>query len=334
MKTGNVRLLSAFLLFLFLLLCAASLLTGSGSAADAHQLLSLLLGKDADPTALLIFREIRLPRLCAGILTGASLALAGAGMQSIFRNPLADPSITGVSAGAALGAVLAIALSFPPMLLEISAFSAGLIAAGTVFFAGKIDGKISAFSTLLAGIAVNALCGAIVGFFMYSVRDAGLRGFVFWTLGSLDRCDMTSVATASALALPSWILMFALARPLNVMLLGRQQAFHSGVDVKKIWVLTLAAAAAMTASSVAICGIIGFVGLVVPHIIRLACGPDNRALMPLSALAGACLVMASDILSRCVSPTDPIPIGAITSLLGAPFFIMILRGKRRGDFDD
>lgn len=181
-------------------------------------------------------------------------------MQSLFRNPLADPSILGVSSGAALGAVLAMTVFAGAFATEICALFGGLTAAFAVYKLGAFGGRASAFSTLLAGIAVNAFCGAIVGFFMYSARDVGLRGYVFWSLGSLDRCGWPDILAAAAAAVPSWIAILLCARPLNLMLLGRQQAFHSGVNVGLVWVLAGSAAALATSASVAICGIIGFVG--------------------------------------------------------------------------
>lgn len=194
-------------------------------------------------------------------------------MQSLFRNPLADPSILGVSSGAALGAVLAMTVFAGAFATEICALFGGLTAAFAVYKLGAFGGRASAFSTLLAGIAVNAFCGAIVGFFMYSARDVGLRGYVFWSLGSLDRCGWPDILAAAAAAVPSWIAILLCARPLNLMLLGRQQAFHSGVNVGLVWVLAGSAAALATSASVAICGIIGFVGLVVPHMVRTVSGP-------------------------------------------------------------
>jgi len=329
-KTGSFLVTTALLVFLFAGLSAFSMASGSDDIGFA-KLWLFLTGGTLDETSRLIFWEIRLPRLCAGILAGASLSLAGAGMQSLFRNPLSDPSITGVSSGAALGAVIAITYFHSMLALQSGALAAGLVAVVVVCAIGRIDGKTSALSTLLGGIAVNAFCAAIVGFFMYSVRDAGLRGFVFWTLGSLDRCDWTSLSAAAMLCVPAWALMLSLAKPLNIMLLGREQAFHSGVNVDKVWAIAIFAAAVMTAAVVAICGVIGFVGLVVPHILRMLIGPDNRKLLPLSALAGASLLIFSDSVARSFSPTDPVPVGVITALIGAPFFAFMLR---KGGFND
>lgn len=324
--SGKVRLLSVLLVVLFFVSVALSLSCANGIFDFCGLWKSL--SNSADESSRLILLQIRLPRLAAGILAGASLALAGAAMQSLFRNALADPSILGVSSGAALGAVAATTFFSSEFSLEISALLGGLAAALAVYKLGSFSGRISAFSTLLAGIAVNAFCGAFVGFFMYSARDIGLRGYIFWSLGSLDRCNWGEIAAATAVVVPSWIAIILCARSLNVMLLGGQQAFHSGVNVRSVWIIAGSAAAIATSVSVSICGIIGFVGLVVPHIIRGIFGPDNKILLPLSALAGATLLILADVGARLWSPSDPIPIGVVTALLGAPFFIALL--KRTG----
>lgn len=322
MKAGAFSVLT----LAFVALAAASLCSGSGGLSCADVISALLL-QSADETANLVVWQIRLPRLAAAVLSGASLALAGAGMQSLFRNPLADPSITGVSSGAALGAVLAVSFFPSAFGVELGALLVGLAAAVAVCAVGRSGSKMSAVSTLLAGIAVNAFCGALVGFFMYSVRDAGMRGFVFWSLGSLERCGWEELGVSFALCVPAWVAMLCAARPLNVMLLGEENAFDCGVDVSRTRFAVVAAAAVMTAASVSICGIIGFVGLVVPHVLRMVAGTDNRFLMPLSALGGATLLVLADVVSRAFSQTDPVPIGVITALMGAPFFAALLRSK-------
>lgn len=323
--TGKVALVSAFLVLSFLASAALSLSCGA-EGLDFKWLRDILSGEGGE-SARLIFLQIRLPRLAAGIIAGASLSLAGGAMQSLFRNPLADPSILGVSSGAALGAVAAMTVFSGAFAMEICALLGGLAAAFAVYNLGAFGGRASAFSTLLAGIAANAFCGAIVGFFMYSARDVGLRGYVFWSLGSLDRCGWAEIAAAAAAAAPSWLAILLCARPLNLMLLGRQQAFHSGVNVGLVWVVAGSAAALATSASVAICGIIGFVGLVVPHMVRTVSGPDNRILLPLSAVGGAAILSLADAAARLWSPSDPVPVGVVTALLGAPFFIALLKRK-------
>lgn len=331
MNAGKLSFTAVFLAFLFLILCVCEISFGTTELGLSKILGSVFGSENLSSAEKTVILQIRLPRLVAGILAGGSLALAGAGMQSLFRNPLADPSITGVSAGAAMGAVLAI--SFFPLshsyALQIGALAFGIGAAVLVAKTAKFSGgKISPLGILLAGIAVNAFCAAVVGICIYGVRDAGLRGFVFWSLGSLEAADWKSLSVCFAICAPAWLVMIRQARALNLMLLGSRQAFDAGVNVEKIWILSALCAAAMTAACVAVCGNIAFVGIIVPHTIRLLLGPDNRALLPLSALAGACTLIFADLVSRSISPTDPVPIGAITALIGAPFFAAML-GKAK-----
>lgn len=320
----NPAFVGCALFFALAALSFASLSTGS-SGADFSLPFDILFGGEVGSSAELIFFQIRLPRLCVALIAGVSLSLAGATMQALFRNPLADPSVMGVSAGAALGAVVAMSFfggALSLVSLQIGAVVFGLAATAFVCALGR-GGKI--LSCLLGGIAVNALCGAVVGFFLYSAREAGLKSYIFWMLGSLDNADWNSIAHASLVSVPAWIAVMACARGLNALLLGWEQAYHSGVRVKLLWRACVAATSLMTAAAVSICGIIGFVGLVIPHIMRLWTGPDNRRLLPLSALAGALLMVGADLLSRAANPADPVPIGVITSLLGVPFFIFLLK---------
>lgn len=283
-----------------------------------------LFGKNSDETFKAIIFDIRLPRLVAGIFCGAMLSSAGVAMQALFRNPLADPSITGVSSGSALGAAIAITLggAFP---IQIFALIFGLLTTFAIWRLGRINGRLSAFSMLLAGIAINAFCGAIVGFFMYSVREAGVKGFIFWTLGSLENCSWKEITYASILGFSSWLLLMINSRGLNMIMLGSDNAYLSGANVKMFQRISICSAAIMTACAVAICGIIGFVGLVVPHICRMLTSPDNRTLIPFSAVLGACLVVFADVISRLIAPLDSVPIGVVTAFLGAPFFLYLLR---------
>lgn len=318
------------LVLLFLGVGVLSLQIGSAELSFS-QIFSSLLGFSSDETADILIYQIRLPRLLAAILVGASLASAGLAMQTLFRNPLADPSITGVSSGAALGAAIAICLLWQNALsVQLSAIAFGLLASFLIWHLGKLNGKTSTFSMLLAGIAVNAFCGAIVGFIMYSARDAGLKSFIFWTLGSLDSCTWLGIFSVAFINIIAWLILFFNSRALNMLSLGFQAAFHSGANVQKLQFIAISCAAIMTAASVSICGIIGFVGLVIPHIMRMIFGFNNRILLPVCALSGAILLIVSDIISRIVTPLDNVPIGVVTALIGAPFFIYLL-GRVKND---
>lgn len=329
-RTGKVALISAFLVLSFLLSAAISLSCGAGGMDFAG--LRAVLSGNADESARLIIEQIRLPRLAAGIIAGASLSLAGGAMQSLFRNPLADPSILGVSSGAALGAVLAMTVFAGAFATEICALFGGLTAAFAVYKLGAFGGRASAFSTLLAGIAVNAFCGAIVGFFMYSARDVGLRGYVFWSLGSLDRCGWPDILARSRRSRPVVDSDTALRAPAQPYApreaagvpLGRKRRARMGSRRFRRGPRNFRERRNMRDNRLR--------RLVVPHMVRTVSGPDNRVLLPLSAIGGATILALADAAARLWSPSDPVPIGVVTALLGAPFFLALL--KRAGDSAD
>ena len=326
MTAGRYKVTLAVSVALALACAGVSLCVGSVDISP-RDILGILGGSKEGAESVIVM-QLRLPRIVAAILTGMSLALAGCGLQSVFRNPLAEPSITGVSAGASLGAVIAIMFLSGTFALQICAFAFSAMASLLVCAIGTDSGKVNPTYTLLGGIAVNALCGAFVGLFMYATRESGLKSFVFWALGSFDKCDWDTVLVCMAISLPTYAIMFTQSKNLNALLLGDRQAFNIGVNVRKTQILVIASAVAMTSASVAICGTIGFIGLIIPHIARMLCGSDNRKTMPVSAALGAALAVCADLTARAVSPNDPIPIGVLTALLGAPFFVYILRKTR------
>lgn len=326
MKTGKVKFWFALSVFFLCLVILTSLCLGSVDIS-VSKIISILLGENSGTDGIIV-RHLRLPRIVASIIAGVSLALAGCGLQSIFRNPLAEPSITGVSSGASLGAVVAIMFFSSTFALEVLAFVFALLASLTVCKIGSEGGKVNPSSTILAGVAINALCGACVGLFMYTTRDTGLKSFVFWALGSFDKCNWQSINICLLISLPAWLIMLSQYKNLNAMLLGERQAFNIGVNVKRTQILVVLSAVAMTASCVAMCGTIGFVGLIIPHIARLICGAGNGKVMPLSMIMGASLMVSADLFARYLSPENPIPIGVLTAVLGAPFFVFILRRNK------
>ena len=323
MKTEKVNLVFAFSVFFMLGASLIGLYLGSVDV-PFENIVASLIGKDCTTDSIIVC-QLRLPRIVAALITGASLSLAGCGLQCIFRNPLAEPSITGVSAGASLGAVIAIMFFSAPFSIEISAFAFALLASLAVCVIGTNKGKVEPTSTILAGVAINAICGACVGLFMYATRESGLKNFVFWSLGSFDKCSWHSIAICTAISFPAWIIMICQYKNLNALLLGERQAFDIGVNVKRTQILVVLSAVAMTSASVAMCGTIGFIGLVIPHIARKLTGVGNGAVMPISICLGAGLAVSADIVARVLSPENPVPIGVITAIIGAPFFILILR---------
>ena len=323
MKTEKVNIVFAFSVFFMLCASLAGLCFGSVDI-PFESIISSLLGENTSTDSVIVC-QLRLPRIVAALITGASLSLAGCGLQCIFRNPLAEPSITGVSAGASLGAVVAIMFFNAIFSIELFAFVFALLASLAVCVVGTRKGKVEPTSTILAGVAINAICAAGVGLFMYATRESGLKNFVFWSLGSFDKCSWNSVVICLAVSLPAWIVMLSQYRNLNALLLGERQAFDVGVNVKQTQILVVLSAVAMTSASVAMCGTIGFIGLVIPHIVRKFSGVGNGSVMPCSICLGAGLAVCADLVARAISPENPIPIGVITSIIGAPFFILILR---------
>ncbi|HEX5843168.1 MAG TPA: iron chelate uptake ABC transporter family permease subunit [Pseudomonas sp.] len=309
--------------------------------ADTLQALLRLLGLPLAGAGLeqteLILGQIRLPRTLLGLLVGAVLALCGVAMQGLFRNPLADPGLIGVSSGAALGAAVAIVggaalgglpQALAPYLLSLCAFIGGLGVTALVYRLGRRDGETQVATMLLAGIALTALAGAAIGLFTYLADDATLRTLTFWNLGSLNGASYSRlwplllVTAAVALWLPRR------ARALNALLLGESEARHLGFAVERVKAELVFCTALGVGAAVAAAGMIGFIGLVVPHLVRLLVGPDHRVLLPASALAGASLLLLADLAARLLLAPAELPIGIVTALIGAPFFLyLLLRGR-------
>ena len=296
-------------------------------------LLSPSTGGTTDQLAL-ILAEIRLPRLLLGVIVGGGLAICGAVMQGLFRNPMADPGLLGVSSGAALGAVLTIVLGgelfggltriIGAWLLPAVAFAGGLISLALIHRLSVVGGKTDIATMLLAGIAVNAIAGAFIGLLSYLADDAQLRDLIFWSLGSLQVTDWRKLALAAALIVPALALLPRYAGALNANLLGESEAGHLGIDMEKVKRRLLLLVALVVGIAVSLSGVIGFVGLLVPHLIRIVTGPDHRLLLPASALFGAALLVGADIVARTAVAPAEIPIGIITALLGGPFFLWLL----------
>lgn len=285
--------------------------------------------------------SIRLPRIILGIMVGAGLSVAGVGMQGLFRNPLAEPSLIGVSAGAAMGAVSIIVLrdsvlgwafgSFGSFSLPLFSFGGGVGITYLVYQISKTDGRNVVLTMLLSGIAVNALAAAFIGFVIFFSDNQELREFTFWSLGSLSNATWDNlIAVIPLVVIPLFFFPF-LALPLNAFLLGESEANHLGIDTQRTKTAVIFLCSSMVGATVSICGIIGFIGLVIPHLTRLILGPDNRLLIPGSALVGALLIISTDFFCRWVLSPDEFPIGIVTAIFGAPFFLlMIALSKSRG----
>ena len=272
-----------------------------------------------------IVRDIRLPRILLGAIVGFALASAGAIMQGFFRNPMADPSIIGVSSGAALGAVATIAFPLAiPFGLQTAAFVGALLAAFGVYLVATEDGRTPVATLLLAGIAIQTFLGAVISYMLLQSGES-LEEAVLWLMGHLQYSTWGRVEAT----LPVTVLIFAVllvyARDLNVLLLGEEDAHALGIEVERTKRLLLAGSSVITAAAVAVAGVIGFVGLIVPHMMRLVVGPDHRILLPTSALAGATFLVLADTVAR-TGPAE-VPVGIVTAAVGAPFFLFLLRRR-------
>lgn len=278
---------------------------------------------------------LRAPRVVFAILVGGGLALSGAAMQGLFRNPLADPVLTGVSGGGALGAVSAIVfgarLGWPAAgwTLPAAAFAGSLLAAALVQRLGRFGGRTSVAHMLLAGVAINAFCGAGLGLATLAATDAQLRSITFWSLGSVGLASWSACALLAPLVAVPGAALLAQARPLNALLLGEAEAGHLGFHLEWLKGFVVLCIALVVGAAVSATGIVGFVGLVAPHLVRLAWGADHRLLLPGSALLGATLLVAADTVCRTALAPAEIPLGIVTALVGAPFFLWLLAREQR-----
>ncbi|MEM8699461.1 MAG: iron ABC transporter permease, partial [Pseudomonadota bacterium] len=297
------------------------------------RVIATLMGQGT-PVETAIIWQIRLPRILLGVAVGTALALSGASLQGLLRNPLADPGLIGVTGGASLGAVAVIVLgglvagSLPawllPWLLPLAAFLGAGIVITFVFALARSAGETSVATLILAGVAVNAIAGAAIGAMVYISTDDQLRDLTFWTMGALGGSGWSLVAAASLLTFATAPVLFRQSRALDLFQLGERAAFHAGLDVegvkRQIAIATALAVGAVTAAA----GPIGFIGLVAPHLARLALGPRHVVLLPASVLLGICLVLAADLAVRLAVPPAEPPIGLATSLIGGPFFLWLL----------
>lgn len=276
---------------------------------------------------------IRMPRVLVGVLTGAALGVSGAVMQGVFSNSLADPGVIGVSSGAAFGAVTATALGLTSQgifYMPACAMLGSMLAATTAVCLSIRSGRIPVMTLLLSGLAVSMLFGAITSSILTFMNEYRLKEFLFWLVGGLELRRWEHVYLALVPILIGIILLCFLARHLNILVLGEQEARSVGAPVAVLRVLFLFIAAATTATAVCVSGTIGFVGLIVPHIMRILIGPEHRTLLPACALAGAFFLVGCDTLGRIIMPPAEIRVGIMTALLGAPYFLILLRRTHKG----
>lgn len=293
-----------------------------------REVMAVLAGGGPEPHRDILL-GIRLPRLLLGAMLGGGLAVAGATFQALLRNPLAEPYILGISGGAAVGAVIVLALGLTTLgslTLPLAAFAGALLAIVLVFRVATAAGRaLDVRVLLLAGVVVGAFFAAVISFIL-AVSDARtVRSAVLWMMGSLYGASWGDVWVAAIYTAPAVLLLAGMARALNTLAVGEETALYLGTDVERVKRLAFGAASLVTAAGVAVAGVIGFVGLVVPHALRLVVGSDNRTLLPLSFVVGAAFLTAADVTAQALlSPTE-IPIGVVTALVGVPIFLLLLR---------
>ncbi|WP_095587235.1 FecCD family ABC transporter permease [Actibacterium ureilyticum] len=330
---------------LSVLLAGISLFSLTYGASDTSLLAALgdwVQGRELSLRDRVVLFDIRMPRLVMGVLVGAGLAVSGAVLQGLFRNPLADPALIGVSSGASLGAICAIVLGgyLPARMADFlgyytvpaAAFIGAWAATMVLYRVSTRRGRTSVATMLLAGIALGAMTNAMAGMLIFIADDAQLRDLTFWSLGSLGGATWSKVFAAGPMIVLLLLAAPLLSTGLNGLALGEAAAGHLGIPVQRVKNLSILGVAALTGAAVAISGGIGFVGIVVPHLLRLVIGPDHRFLLPNAALLGASLLLLADVISRTMVAPAELPIGIITAVIGAPFFLWILL-RRRGILD-
>lgn len=337
----STRARGVMLLLLGVLVAAMglSLTVGASGTSLRAALLDLAAGREIGLRERVILVDIRLPRMAMGALVGAALAVSGAVMQGLFRNPLADPGLVGVSAGAGLGAITAIVLGamLPaalsgPHTVPLAAFAGGWVTTIVLYRVSTSRGRTSVAVMLLAGIAIAALAGALSGVLVYMANDQQLRDLTFWGLGSLAGATWAKVAASAPLIVLALAVAPFLARGLNALTLGEAAAGHLGIPVQRLKSVAILTVAGATGAAVAVSGGIGFVGIVVPHLLRISIGPDHKYLLPCAALLGAALLIGADMIARVIVAPAELPIGIVTATLGGPFFLWILL-RNRGTLD-
>ncbi|KAB8168518.1 iron chelate uptake ABC transporter family permease subunit [Streptomyces sp. 3MP-14] len=334
---GRIALLTLGLVVALVVVALVSVATGAYDIPLGDVISSVLHraglgGEPLDRVGESVLWDARLPRVVLAVLVGAALGCAGALMQGVFGNPLAEPGVIGISSGAAVGAVAAIAFGLDFLgnwTVTVFAFVAGLATVLLVYVLSRSDGRTEVVTLILTGIAVNAFAGALIGMCVFFADNAQITGITFWQLGSLSQATWPKVLAVLPCALAGLLIAPWYARRLDLLALGERPARHLGVDVERLRVVLILVTALLTASAVAMAGIITFVGLLVPHLLRMAAGPGHRFLLPGSALGGALVLVSADLVARTAAQPAELPLGVLTALIGSPFFFWLLRRTRR-----
>ncbi len=328
-KPRIVRRISLISLLLVLFLAITAMIgisVGSTGSNIKETFLSMLGIKAADPMLETIIWQIRLPRVFLAILVGAALSLGGLVFQALLRNPLAEPYILGISSGSGIGAILGILSGLSPFPgVSLAAFTGSMATLLLLLFMTSGRTLIRKNMLLLSGVMVNAFCAAFIMFLISITQDDRLHNIIFWLMGDLSLADLPQVWLLMAVVLPCSVLIFCLSNTMNLFLMGKELAQTMGVNIKFITATLLIATSIMVSATVATCGPIGFVGLAIPHLLRLLVGPDHRVLVPACFLGGSAYVVLCDILARVLPEQGEMPAGVITAMIGAPLFIILLK---------
>jgi iron complex transport system permease protein len=326
------RVLAVSLLLGLLLIISALLGLSMGSTAqNASQILAVLTGHgDRYPTLSSIVWRIRLPRVLLAALVGATLSLGGLVFQALLRNPLAEPYILGISGGSAVGAIIGILLGMSPFPgVAFFAFAGSMATLLLVLLIASTRSAMKKDTLILAGVMVNAFCSSVIMFLISLTQDSRLHNILFWLMGDLSLSDTHRTLMLTVALLPCFAVLFLFARPMNILLMGEEMAANMGVDVRLIPLVLLLVTSFMVSAVVCHTGLLGFVGLVMPHLLRLLFGPDHRLLVPACILGGGAYLILCDLLARSLPSQGEMPVGVITAMVGAPLFIILLRRSRR-----
>lgn len=326
----RIAVVSAVLLVSLVAVLVMGLSLGS-THAGFDAIIKTLMGSSAsDPMLQAIIWHIRFPRVLLAALVGAALSSGGLVFQALLRNPLAEPYILGISGGAAIGGIIGILLGlsrFPGVTL--TAFAGSMCTLMLVMIISSGQSILKKDALLLAGVMVNAFCSAVIMFLVSMTQDSRLHNIIFWLMGDMSMTDLNQVGILSAILIPGFILIFCLSNAMNLLLMGREMAMSMGLQLKTITLTLLVATSFMVSATVSHCGLIGFVGLVIPHLLRMVLGPDHRVLVPACILGGGAYMVFCDLLARTLPQQGEMPAGVITALIGAPLFIVLLKRSNR-----
>ncbi len=303
---------------------------GSAGGGVGAFLQSLLGQKEIDSMTETIIWRIRFPRVVLATLVGATLSLGGLVFQALLRNPLAEPYILGISGGSAVGGIIGILMGlsrFPGV--GLAAFCGSMVTLLLILMMSSGQTILKKDSLLLSGVMVNAFCTAVIMFLVSLTHDSRLHNIIFWLMGDLSSTDIGQVGMLSLTILPCFLLLFWFSNTMNLLLMGKEMAQTMGVNVKAVTVILLVATSLMVSATVSHCGLLGFVGLVMPHLLRLVLGPDHRILVPACVLGGGAYMVLCDLLARILPQQGEMPAGVITAMIGAPLFIFLLKRSKR-----